>query len=143
MNTWLIVDLEATCWEDGLMPNGEHQSVGTMEIIEIGCAVAKENGGFLHKSKKFLRELVQRIYDNDIIKGYKIIANVIIMKERILRVLMFFALCFTIFFIIMGIVERFDFVFAGALIIAVASSIQYIIIGEWNPLHLFKKNERN
>ena len=47
MSTWLIVDLEVTCWEDGIIPNGESQSVDTMEIIEIGCAVAKENGGFL------------------------------------------------------------------------------------------------
>ena len=48
MNKWLIIDLEATCWEDGIMPNGERQSVDTMEIIEIGCAVAKEDGELLH-----------------------------------------------------------------------------------------------
>ena len=52
---WLIVDLEATCWEDGIMPNGERQSVDNMEIIEIGCAVARESGEILDSRSIFVR----------------------------------------------------------------------------------------
>ena len=62
------------------------------------------------------------------------------MKERILRVFMFFSLFFTILFIILGMQYNIELVFLGVLTIAVASSIQYIITGEWNPLNLFKKN---
>ncbi|WP_303293560.1 hypothetical protein [Marinobacter sp. ST-43] len=35
----LTVDLEATCWDSRLNPEGEPQSVHNMEIIEVGCAV--------------------------------------------------------------------------------------------------------
>lgn len=49
----LIIDLEATCWENQATPSGEHQSVHNMEIIEFGCALAKRNGELLD-SRSFL-----------------------------------------------------------------------------------------
>jgi inhibitor of KinA sporulation pathway (predicted exonuclease) len=36
----LVVDLEATCWENRMAPTGETQSIHNMEIIEFGCALA-------------------------------------------------------------------------------------------------------
>lgn len=66
MNIWMIIDLEATCWEDGIMPNGERQSVDTMEIIEIGCAVAKENGELLHS-----HSITVRPTENPLLRGLK------------------------------------------------------------------------
>lgn len=35
----LIVDLEATCWDSRLNPEGVPQSIHNMEIIEFGCSV--------------------------------------------------------------------------------------------------------
>ena len=49
----LIVDLEATCWESSRLPNGERQSIGNMEIIEFGCALATRTGELLD-SRSFL-----------------------------------------------------------------------------------------
>lgn len=43
----LVVDLEATCWENRQTPVGEPQSVTTMEIIEFGCALATRDGELL------------------------------------------------------------------------------------------------
>ena len=42
--TILVVDLEATCWEDQTTPAGDAQSVNNMEIIEVGCALATRKG---------------------------------------------------------------------------------------------------
>ncbi|RBP27910.1 inhibitor of KinA sporulation pathway (predicted exonuclease) [Marinobacter pelagius] len=49
----LIVDLEATCWENSRLPSGERQSIGNMEIIEFGCALATRAGELLN-SQSFL-----------------------------------------------------------------------------------------
>lgn len=49
----LIVDLEATCWENRQAPSGESQSVDNMEIIEFGCALATRQGELLD-SQSFL-----------------------------------------------------------------------------------------
>lgn len=49
----LIIDLEATCWENQIDPDGQPQSVQTMEIIEIGCALATREGVLLD-SRSFL-----------------------------------------------------------------------------------------
>lgn len=49
METILIVDLEATCWDD------RRQSVETMEIIEFGCVLADLNGDVLDSLDQFVR----------------------------------------------------------------------------------------
>ena len=49
----LIIDLESTCWDGSVLPNGERQGVDNMEIIEIGCAVASREGELLD-SRSFL-----------------------------------------------------------------------------------------
>ncbi len=49
----LIVDLEATCWENRVTPEGEPQSIHNMEIIEFGCVLATRAGELLG-SKSFL-----------------------------------------------------------------------------------------
>ncbi len=49
----LVVDLEATCWENRRAPNGEPQSVTNMEIIEFGCVLATRHGRVLD-SRSFL-----------------------------------------------------------------------------------------
>ena len=49
----LVVDLEATCWENRQSPSGEPQSVQNMEIIEFGCALATRSGELLD-SRSFL-----------------------------------------------------------------------------------------
>ena len=49
----LIVDLEATCWDSRINPEGEPQSVHNMEIIEFGCALATRQGVLLD-SRSFL-----------------------------------------------------------------------------------------
>jgi inhibitor of KinA sporulation pathway (predicted exonuclease) len=45
----LIVDLEATCWENHIAPSGFRQSVDEMEIIEFGCVIATRKGDVLDK----------------------------------------------------------------------------------------------
>lgn len=40
----LIIDLESTCWENSVMPNGKRQDLANMEIIEFGCALANRRG---------------------------------------------------------------------------------------------------
>jgi len=35
----LIIDLEATCWESRLSPEGVPQSIHNMGIIGVGCSV--------------------------------------------------------------------------------------------------------
>lgn len=50
----LIIDLEATCWEDRLDPTtGQQQSEQSMEIIEFGCALATRRGELID-SQSFL-----------------------------------------------------------------------------------------
>ncbi|HCL38318.1 MULTISPECIES: 3'-5' exonuclease [Marinobacter] len=49
----LVVDLEATCWENRTTPTGEPQNTANMEIIEFGCALANRNGELLD-SQSFL-----------------------------------------------------------------------------------------
>jgi len=49
----LTIDLEATCWEDQVAPDGQPQSVHNMEPIEIGCALATRDGVLLD-SRSFL-----------------------------------------------------------------------------------------
>lgn len=49
----LVVDLEATCWENRTTPTGEPQNTENMEIIEFGCALANRNGELLD-SQSFL-----------------------------------------------------------------------------------------
>lgn len=49
----LVVDFEATCWEDQVTPDGQPQSVHNMEIIEISCALATRDGVLLD-SRSFL-----------------------------------------------------------------------------------------
>ena len=69
------------------------------------------------------------------------------MKERILRVLMLISILFAVgfpigFFIFVRRASIADVVISagiGVLVVFVTSSIQYILIAEWNPLYLFKK----
>ncbi|MBQ0747389.1 MAG: exonuclease domain-containing protein [Marinobacter sp.] len=49
----LVIDLEATCWENRMTPAGEPQTIHNMEIIEFGCALANRNGELLD-SRSFL-----------------------------------------------------------------------------------------
>jgi len=50
----LVIDLEATCWEDQLDPTtGQQQSEHSMEIIEFGCALATRRGELVD-SRSFL-----------------------------------------------------------------------------------------
>lgn len=46
-STLLVVDLEATCWEDKKTPDGGPQCVEEMEIIELGCTLATRQGELL------------------------------------------------------------------------------------------------
>lgn len=67
------------------------------------------------------------------------------MKERILRVLMFFAILFAIgFTVIVAIFETKGTLIAAGIgtgVIGIASALQYIIVGEWHPLYLFEKKQ--
>lgn len=50
---FLIVDLEATCW-DGNVPGHERtQIIEDMEIIEFGCVIA-DRKGTIYDSRSFL-----------------------------------------------------------------------------------------
>ncbi len=51
----LIVDLEATCWENRGTPEGEPQSIRNMEIIEFGCALATRTGELLDSMSFLVR----------------------------------------------------------------------------------------
>src|SRR5690554_4143139 len=46
-DTILVVDLEATCWEDQTTPAGDAQSIHNMEIIEVGGALATRKGNLV------------------------------------------------------------------------------------------------
>ncbi|MGQ7275759.1 exonuclease domain-containing protein [Marinobacter sp. V034] len=54
----LVVDLEATCWENRKTPAGEPQTNHNMEIIEFGCALAKRNGELLDSQSFLVRPTV-------------------------------------------------------------------------------------
>ncbi|AAV83252.1 MAG: exonuclease [Idiomarina sp.] len=41
---YLIVDLEATCWDGNVEGLDRKQTVDDMEIIEFGCVIAEDNG---------------------------------------------------------------------------------------------------
>jgi len=43
-NLILVVDLEATCWQDKIISTGRLQTVDEMEIIEFGCVLAQTDG---------------------------------------------------------------------------------------------------
>jgi hypothetical protein len=67
------------------------------------------------------------------------------MKERILRVLMFFAVLFAIgFTVLIAVVETRSTLIAAGIgigVIGLVSALQYIIIGEWHPIYLFEKKK--
>lgn len=69
------------------------------------------------------------------------------MKERMLRVLMFFTIAFAIVFtVLIAVFETRSTLIAAAIgigALSIASALQYIIIGEWHPLYLFDKNKKN
>jgi inhibitor of KinA sporulation pathway (predicted exonuclease) len=43
----LIVDVESTCWEGSVLPDGRRQGVENMEIIELGCVMCDRSGQLL------------------------------------------------------------------------------------------------
>lgn len=51
----LVVDLEATCSDDGSVPSED------MEIIEIGACWATETGDVLHRFQHFVRPLIRPV----------------------------------------------------------------------------------
>ena len=51
----LIVDLEATCWENRGTRKGDPQSIRNMEIIEFGCALATRAGELLDSMSFLVR----------------------------------------------------------------------------------------
>jgi inhibitor of KinA sporulation pathway (predicted exonuclease) len=51
----LIVDLEATCWENRATPEGEPQTIRNMEIIEFGCALTTRAGELLDSMSFLVR----------------------------------------------------------------------------------------
>ncbi|WP_323753276.1 3'-5' exonuclease [Marinobacter sp.] len=53
--TILVVDIEATCWEDQKTPDGEGQGIHNMEIIEIGCALTNRQGDLLDTQSFLVR----------------------------------------------------------------------------------------
>jgi hypothetical protein len=69
------------------------------------------------------------------------------MKERILKVLMFFSILFAVGFPVTYVIDRgimggefFVIAGIGVLVVFVTSGLQYILIAEWNPMYLFKKS---
>ena len=67
------------------------------------------------------------------------------MKERVIRVLMFVAILFTIVFTIGVYIERpreAGIAFGiGLATVGIVSAIQYILLGEWHPMYLFRSNK--
>ncbi len=51
----LVVDLEATCWEDKVDGTDRRQSVEDMEVIEFGCVVCKRDGTVVDSKSYFVR----------------------------------------------------------------------------------------
>ena len=69
------------------------------------------------------------------------------MKERVIRVLMFVAILFTIVFTIGVYIEierprEAGIAFGiGLATVGIVSAIQYILLGEWHPMYLFRSNK--
>mgnify|MGYP005855269555 CR=1 FL=1 len=51
----LVVDLEATCWEDNVEGTDRRQTVHDMEVIEFGCVVCNKNGTVVDSKPYFVR----------------------------------------------------------------------------------------
>ncbi|HEC75294.1 MAG TPA: exonuclease domain-containing protein [Methylophaga aminisulfidivorans] len=51
----LVVDLEATCWEDKVEGTDRRQSVQDMEVIEFGCVICNKNGDVIDAKSYFVR----------------------------------------------------------------------------------------
>lgn len=51
----LIVDLEATCWEDKIIGTDRRQSVEDMEVIEFGCVICDKEGSVVDSKSYFVR----------------------------------------------------------------------------------------
>ena len=51
----LVVDLEATCWQDKVEGTDRRQSVQDMEVIEFGCVICNKNGDVLDAKSCFVR----------------------------------------------------------------------------------------
>ena len=51
----LVVDLEATCWEDKVDGTDLRQTVDDMEVIEFGCVVCETNGTVIDSKSFFAR----------------------------------------------------------------------------------------
>ncbi|THK41189.1 exonuclease domain-containing protein [Methylophaga sp. SB9B] len=51
----LVVDLEATCWEDKVDGTDRRQTVDDMEVIEFGCVVCEINGTVIDSRSFFAR----------------------------------------------------------------------------------------
>ena len=68
------------------------------------------------------------------------------MKERILKVLMFFSILFAVGFPVFCVIagcrmeELLSVAGIGVFVVFVTSGLQYILIAEWNPMYLFKKS---
>ncbi|MDX1706145.1 3'-5' exonuclease [Pseudidiomarina sp.] len=54
----LVVDLEATCWDQPLPSTGEKQTVDDMEVIEFGCALATADGEVLSSASFMVKPVV-------------------------------------------------------------------------------------
>ena len=69
------------------------------------------------------------------------------MKERILKVLMLISILFAVGFPVTYVIDQgimggefLQVTGLGVLVVFVTSSLQYILIAEWNPMYLFKKS---
>lgn len=51
----LVVDLEATCWEDNVDGTCRRQTVDDMEVIEFGCVVCEKDGTVIDSKSFFVR----------------------------------------------------------------------------------------
>lgn len=56
----LVVDLEATCWQDKIISPGRPQTVDEMEIIEFGCVLAQTDGTVID-SRSFMVRPVKHL----------------------------------------------------------------------------------
>jgi inhibitor of KinA sporulation pathway (predicted exonuclease) len=54
-NLILVVDLEATCWEENVDGTNRRQNVEDMEVIEFGCVVCDIKGTVIDSKSYFVR----------------------------------------------------------------------------------------
>lgn len=54
----LVIDLEATCWEDKVDGLDRRQTLDDMEIIEFGCVLAKPSGAIVDTKSFLIRPVV-------------------------------------------------------------------------------------